>query len=221
MARHVSGAAYGESIAAPAARARAHSIPLHPPARERAPPPSSGEPRLELRHPLPQRFQLGAQALVLGHELLRARAVVVDLGIGELRLENAHPILALLDVALDALELVRPLLLLGARAAAVSAGGAQAPARGGRGGRGQSLPRGLRSRAGAGGRAGALPRRPCLGMRAPARRTRSRLRAPPRRAGLREHAPVRPARLGRSSARRPRQPRLLVVVVASGVETHA
>src|SRR2546428_461758 len=87
-----------------------------------------------------------------------ARAVVVDLGVGELGLEGAQATRARLDVALDALQLLGPPLALGARAAVgapgvVPPGGHRCRGRGA----GGAGPR-LRARLGGAGWPGLLPR---------------------------------------------------------------
>src|SRR5262245_23305977 len=71
----------------------------------------------QLLEPLPQRVELGLQTVVFGDAVLRARGVVVQLGVGEPRLDLLEPRLAPLDVALDALALAFAALALALRGA--------------------------------------------------------------------------------------------------------
>src|SRR4029079_11480422 len=69
----------------------------------------------QLAEPLPQRLELGAHAVVLLDDGLRARGVVIQLGIDELRLECLDARLSQLDLLLDASGLAFLLLPAGAR----------------------------------------------------------------------------------------------------------
>src|SRR5258705_6245044 len=74
----------------------------------------------DFAQPVPQRLDLGAQALVFGDDLLRAGGIVIQLGVCEPALERLDPRLARLNVLLDAGDLALALLPTGPRRAVLA-----------------------------------------------------------------------------------------------------